>query len=99
MGDTLGSLIDKLSIVNLKMWNAQENFYEIRHMTFEEFKDKFFSDEGMLDLYTRFKKGIDLNLQRNILIDEIDKIVIEIVQTANLHESLDKFIQKKYKSY
>ncbi len=30
MADTLGTLVDKLTTVDLKMWNNQELLYEIR---------------------------------------------------------------------
>ena len=36
MADTLGSLIDKLTTVDLKMWNNQELIYDIRRMTLQE---------------------------------------------------------------
>jgi len=97
--DTLGSLVDKLSIINLKMWNAQENFYEIRHMTFDEFMETFYSEEGMRDLFNRFQKGIDLNLQRNNLIDEIDERIVQMLHDSVSDRSLEKYIQRKYKSY
>jgi len=38
MSDTLGSLVDKLTTVDLKMWNNQELLYEIRRMSFDEYK-------------------------------------------------------------
>ena len=40
MSDTFGSLIDKLFTVDMKMWNNQDVLYEIRNMTFEEYKKK-----------------------------------------------------------
>jgi len=45
MADTFGGLIDKLITADLKMWNNQEHFYEIRKMTFDEYKEKYFKDE------------------------------------------------------
>lgn len=100
MSDTFGSLIDKLTTVDLKMWNTQEMLYEIRKMTFEEFKEKFFkSEEGCLLLWEKFKKSCDLNYQRNILIDEIDEKLIEIVKSAIAGEDTDKYIQRKHKTY
>jgi len=95
MADTLGSLIDKLCTVDLKMWNAQEDLYKIRHMTFEEFKTEFSSDEGMMILWEAFKKGMDLNIQRNNLIDEIDEF---FVRTVGIKDN-GKYIQKKFKTY
>ena len=42
MSDTFGSLIDKLFTVDMKMWNNQEFLYEIRKMSFDEYKQKYF---------------------------------------------------------
>jgi hypothetical protein len=43
MADTLGSLIDKMITVDMKMWHNQELLYKIRRMTFEEYKLEYFS--------------------------------------------------------
>lgn len=102
MADTLGSLIDKLSTVDLKMWNNQELLYEIRRMSFDEYKSKYFDDkQGAEKLWACLKKCCDLNVQRNQLIDEIDEKVIEIVESKTKGEDLDsgKFIQRKHKTY
>jgi len=102
MADTLGSLIDKLTTVDLKMWNNQELLYEIRRMTFEEYKSKYFdSEEGAQNLWNCLKKACDLNVQRNQLIDEVDEKVIEIISAATSGEELDsgKFIQRSHKTY
>ena len=98
MADTLGALVDKLSIVNLKMWNAQENLYLIRRMSLEQFKEKYYNDEGIKELYFSLNKAADLNVQRNVLIDSIDELVIEMI---NSKVDLDngKFIQRKHKTY
>jgi len=102
MADTLGSLIDKLCTVDLKMWNNQEILYEIRRMTFDEYKEKYFSSkDGAEELWVCLKKVCDLNVQRNHLIDEVDEKVVEIVKAATSGEELDngKFIQRKHKTY
>lgn len=102
MADTLGSLIDKMLTVDLKMWHNQELLYKIRRMSFEEYKEEYFSsEEGALKLWESLKKACDLNVQRNQLIDEIDKKVIEIVKQASEGHELDdgKFIQRKHKTY
>ena len=80
MADTLGSLIDKLNTISLKMWNAQEDLYEVRRMTFEEFKEKYGTDEGLKNMYNIFKKACDLNIQRNDIIYEIDREMENICQ-------------------
>jgi hypothetical protein len=96
--DTLGSLVDKLSVVNLKMWNAQEGLYEIRRMSLEQFKEKYFNDKGIEDLFNSLNKAADLNVQRNVLIDSIDELVVEMIKSK---EDLDsgKYIQRKHKTY
>jgi len=102
MADTLGGLIDKLFTADMKMWDNQEILYEIRRMTFEQYKEKYFEDEeGAKKLWESLKKACDLNIQRNQLIDEIDLKVIEIVKTASEGKDLDNgsFVQKKYKTY
>lgn len=102
MSDTLGSLIDKLSTVDLKMWNNQELLYEIRRMSFDEYKEKYFdNEEGAENLWKCLKKCCDLNVQRNQLIDEVDEKVVEIIQSYIDGDELDsgKFIQRKHKTY
>ena len=102
MSDTLGSLIDKLSTVDLKMWNNQELLYEIRRMSFDQYKEKYFDNkEGAENLWQSLKKCCDLNVQRNQLIDEVDEKIIEIIHSYMAGEELDsvKFIQRKHKTY
>jgi hypothetical protein len=102
MADTLGGLIDKLFTIDSKMWNNQELLYEIRRMSFEEYKEKYFSDEeGANNLWQCLKKACDLNVQRNQLIDEIDEKVIEMIEAASSGKELDagKFLQRKHKTY
>ncbi len=102
MADTLGTLIDKLTTVDLKMWNNQEILYEIRRMSFEEYKKKYFeSEEGAKLLWETLKKATDLNVQRNQLINEVDERLIEIVKAGVAGEDLDngKFLQRSHKTY
>jgi hypothetical protein len=102
MADTLGSLIDKLITIDMKMWNNQELLYEIRRMSYEEYKEKYFSaEQGAEVLWESLKKACDLNVQRNQLIDEIDEKVVELVKDATSGEDLDsgKHIQRKHKTY
>ncbi len=101
MSDTVGSLIDKLFTVDMKLWNSQEFLYQIRRMTFDEFKEKYFiSDAGANILWDSLKKTCDLNVQRNQLIDEIDELVVEIIGYKTSENDLDvsKFIQHKHKT-
>jgi hypothetical protein len=102
MADTLGGLIDKLITIDLKMWDGQNVLYEIRRMSFEEFKEKYWATEdGAAKIWAILKKACDLNVQRNQLIDEVDEKVVEIVSAASSGEDLDngKFIQRKHKNY
>lgn len=102
MADTLGGLVDKLITSDMKMWDNQEILYEIRRMTFDEYKEKYFSsEEGAALLWECLKKACDLNIQRNQLIDEIDEKIVEIVKSATSGEELDagKYIQRKHKTY
>lgn len=100
--DTLGSLVDKLITVDMKMWNNQELLYEIRRMTFQEYKEKYFSSEtGAELLWESLKKACDLNVQRNHLIDEIDEKIVHMIETNTSGQELDtgNFIQRKHKTY
>jgi len=100
--DTLGGIIDKLFTVDMKMWNNQEILYKIRRMTFDEYKEEYFSSEkGAQELWESLQKVCDLNVQRNQLIDEVDEKIIEIIKSAMSGEELDdgKFIQRKHKTY
>lgn len=99
--ETLGQLTDRLDTINLKMWWAQENLYQVRHMTFEEFKAEFGTEEGLEKIWDYFKKATDLNIQRNNLIDDIDKFIGNLVTV--LRPDLDPvelgLVQSKHKSY
>ncbi|MFA5759420.1 MAG: hypothetical protein WC942_08725 [Clostridia bacterium] len=100
MSDTLGGLIDKLCTIGLKMWNNQEVLYEIRRMTFDDFKNKYWlSENGAEQLWETLKKACDLNIQRNQLIDEVDEKIIEMIQSKDTQLDNGKFIQRKHKTY
>lgn len=102
MADTLGGVIDKLITIDMKMWNNQEILYEIRRMTFDEYKEKYFnSEEGAKNLWECLKKACDLNVQRNQLMDEVDEKIVSLVKEALSGVDLDdgKNIQRKHKTY
>jgi hypothetical protein len=85
MADTLGGLIDKLITIDMKMWNNQEFLYEVRRLSFEEFKQKYTDEESkQADLFDSIKKCCDLNVQRNQSGNDLDA---------------GKFIQRKHKTY
>lgn len=102
MADTIGSLIDKLFTADMKMWNNQEVLYEIRRMSLDEFREKYFTtDNGCEDLFECLKRCCDLNVQRNQLIDEIDQRVVNLIEEKIDGQDLDdgKNIQRKFKTY
>lgn len=97
MADTVGSLIDKLCTVDMKMWVNQEFLYEVRRISFDEFKEKYTStEEKQKALFESIKKCCDLNYQRNCLIDEIDQLMVKIVKGEVNAENL---LQLKHKTY
>lgn len=98
---TLGSLIDQLSVVNLKMWNAQEKLYHVRKISYEEFKQEFFNEENFVKLYEYFKKACDLNIQRNDLIDEVDKYFASIINKLQETQkiNIEDLTRLKHKTY
>ncbi len=100
--DSLGNVIDKLVTVDMKMWHNQELLYEIRKMSFDEYKNKYFTDEnGARILWGILKKATDLNVQRNQLINEVDEKIIEMFKAFNSGEDLDngRFLQRSHKTY
>jgi hypothetical protein len=102
MADTLGNVIDKLVTVDMKMWDNQELLYEIRRMSFEEYKEKYFnSEDGASNLWKILKKACDLNIQRNQLINEVDSKIMEMFEAFKNGEDLDngKFLQRSHKTY
>jgi hypothetical protein len=102
MADTLGNVIDKLITVDMKMWDNQEILYEIRRMTFEEYKEKYFDTlDGAELLWKTLAKACDLNVQRNQLINEVDEKLIEMFNALKNGENLDngKFLQRTHKTY
>ena len=92
--DTIGQLVDKLSIVNNKMWANQEIIYAIRRMSTEEFIKKWGND--LEALHTIIKRCADLNCQRNRLMDEIDQKIVDALTGKMPIESLQA---KQHKTY
>ena len=93
--DTVGGLIDKLFTVDQKMWVTQDSFYQLRKLSEEEFLEVYKDPKKLKEIYALFKKGIDLNLQRNVIIDEIDSLLIEMTGV----EDNGKYLQRKNKTY
>lgn len=100
MADTVGSLIDKLTTIDLKLWNSQEILYELRRMTFDEYKQKYFqSEEGAKEMWEILKKTTDLNYQRSQLVHEIDEKIIEMINAGLKGEKMNNYSQNPHKTY
>ena len=99
MADTIGSLVDKLATVNNKMFINQEFLYEIGRMTEDDFVMKYYSDGDKRDLYIRLKKVINLNLQRQALILEHDKLLVDmILDLIRNPDNKNKYIVDQFKT-
>ena len=79
--ETFGNLIDKLTIVNLKIWN------------FEDVKRDSTDDKVIADAT---KKTNILNQQRTDLIQEIDEMFINAVNNKILFKNYKQGDTKKY---
>jgi len=100
MADTVGSLIDKVTVVNLKMWHNQEILYEIRRMDEEEFVEKYGND--LKQVHRTIKICCDMNVLRNQLIDEINSRLAKLVETlGGTHEDIEslRLLAPSHKSY
>ena len=93
--DTLGSLCDKLSIVTVRMWHAQDDLYRFRRMTPEEWQEEFGDDPDKVRQI--LVRACELNLQRNQLTDEIDQLHSDSL--AMDEEEKKKLVAKKHKQY
>ncbi|HEY5267654.1 MAG TPA: hypothetical protein VII94_00790 [Candidatus Saccharimonadales bacterium] len=79
--DTIGSLMDKLSIINIKLW-----------FTLEKFRD---DDKDVV--FEAVKNHNVLNAQRNALIREIDEKINHIVSSGEaqtLHHAIKTYVNK-----
>ena len=93
--ETLGSIIDRLVTVDMKLWSAQDKLYQIRKMSYVEFLENYMLDDtdGALELYEIFNKSMDLNMQRNGLIDQIDETLESMIEKGEGN------VQRKHKTY
>lgn len=80
--DTIGSLIDKLSVVNIRIWMAED----VK-------RDKNASDKAIADAT---KVTNIANQQRNDLIQEIDEKLNEMVQSGQLQKLYKQGSTKMY---
>jgi hypothetical protein len=80
--ETIGNLIDKLTIVNLRIWNVEDKK-----------RDKNASDKEIADA-TRVTNIV--NSQRNDLIQEIDERLNQMVSTGELQKLYKQGSTKMY---
>lgn len=71
MAETLGSLVDKLTVVNLKLWHSQDKVHQAAR------NGDGVDSETVARLHS-------LNLQRNGLMTEIDVLLAEAVQSGDV---------------
>ena len=69
MADTLGSLVDKLSVTNLKLWFVQDQVHQAA-------RDK---ESLPVEVVQKLDR---LNTQRNQLMAEIDMVLSKAVETG-----------------
>ncbi|GAF92299.1 unnamed protein product [marine sediment metagenome] len=81
MSETVGNLIDKLTIVNLKIWKWEDV--------------KRASDEDG-EIADATRKTNILNEQRNDLIQEIDELILGLVKGSKSMKIYDQGGTKKY---
>ena len=67
---TLGELVDRLSIVNLKIFHLQDWLYEISKEATQDFLER-----NHAETHANLKKLADLNLDRNRLMTAIDQVL------------------------
>ena len=79
MADSLGSLIDKLSIVQIKLFNTQQHIIDWNKLTREEFEAIGYEKlrKVCLDLNS-------LNMERSGLIREIDQTLDAAVRSGKV---------------
>jgi len=93
--DTLGNLIDKLSIITVRMWHAQDELYRFRRMSELEWSAEFYKDPS--EVRHILVRACDLNLQRNQLMDEVDQLFKQAFEMNE--EDRQKLIARKHKQY
>lgn len=72
---TLGSLVDRLSIVNIKCFNVQDKINQWAKMEFEEF-----AEVPGREVHTAIQRLVALNLDRNSTMTQIDECLNNAVK-------------------
>lgn len=96
-----GSLVDKISVINKKIYEKQDILYKIRKMNQEQFLSEYSTKEKLIELFCVFQSATDLNYQRSVLVTELDQKLIDLVRAGLRGEDLEQpaFIAKAHKSY
>lgn len=77
----LGQTILSLLAADIKMWYNQELIYDIRRMTFEQFKGTYFKDEETTkSLFEKLQLVCDLNIDRNKCMDQLDELLVSKIK-------------------
>jgi hypothetical protein len=98
MSDTNAGIVDKLITVDMKLWTVQESVQDIKRMTYEQFMARYILGSDSRLLYDTIVKVCDLNVQRSMLVDELDTQLIDLAQSAAKGEDLTRFRQLKHKT-
>jgi len=76
---TIGELVDKLTIVNLKLFAVQDQVYEAAGQEPDDYAARSPAETQEI-----FRKVAALNLDRNNLIREIDQALAQAVTTGTV---------------
>jgi len=77
MSETMGGLVDRLCITNLKLWFVQQNVMDWSKLPQDEFEKL-----GFERLQKQFSQLNELNLDRNRLMRMIDECLAEAARTG-----------------
>jgi hypothetical protein len=73
----LGELVDRLSIINIKLWHVQDWVHESAEVPLGEFEA-----QGCENIQAQLQKLKSLNLERTRLMNEIDEAFARGVETG-----------------
>ncbi len=77
MTPTLGALVDRLCILNLKIWHLQDWLYEVNRESHEAFAQR-----NPADTHVKLQQLAELNLDRNRVMDAIDRTFAAAIETG-----------------
>lgn len=76
---TLGGLVDRLSVLNLKIWHLQDWLYEVERETPEQFARR-----DSTDTHQKLQQLATLNLDRNRAMTDIDDLLARAVRSGDV---------------